>query len=114
MSIAENYIIDGTIIITTPQKLALIDAFKAVDMFRKLNIKILGIIENMSYLINPINKKNEYIFGKSNIQNYCTDKDIEFLEHIPLYQKLASEMLINNIGDEHIIRKFKNIIKKII
>ena len=114
LSIAENYIIDGTIVITTPQKLALIDAFKAVDMFHKLNIKIIGIIENMSYFINSIDGQNEYIFGKSNIQNYCTDNNIQFLANIPLYQELASEMLVNNIKDKQIINKFENIIKKII
>ena len=114
LSIAENYLIDGTVVVTTPQKLALIDAFKAVDMFHRLNIKILGIIENMSYLTNTINGQNEYIFGKSNIQNYCTDKDIKFLGSLPISQELASEMLITNIKNESIIKQFENITKKII
>ena len=100
LSIAENYVIDGAIVITTPQKLALIDAFKAVDMFVKLEIDIIGIIENMSYYINSTSGENEYIFGKSNLLNYCEDKKIKFMERIPLDQNLSDQTLINLIENE--------------
>jgi ATP-binding protein involved in chromosome partitioning len=100
LSIAENYVIDGAIVITTPQKLALVDAFKAVDMFVKLGIDIIGIIENMSYYINSTSGENEYIFGKSNLLNYCEDKKIKFMERIPLDQDLSDQILINPIKNK--------------
>ena len=114
LSIAENYVIDGAVIVTTPQKLSLIDAFKAVDMYDKLKIKIMGIIENMSYLSNPINQNKEYIFGKSNLQNYCDDKKIDFLGSIPMSQKLASKMLLTKNDDKELEKTFKSITQKIL
>ena len=114
LSIAENYVIDGAAIVTTPQKLVLIDAFKAVDMYDKLQIKIMGIIENMSYLSNPINQNKEYIFGKSNLQNYCDDKKIDFLGSIPMSQKLASKMLLTKNDDKELEKTFKSITQKIL
>ena len=114
LSIAENYVIDGAVIVTTPQKLALIDAFKAVDMYDKLKIKIMGIIENMSYLSNPINQNKEYIFGKSNLQNYCDDKKIDFLGSIPMSEKLASKMLLTKNDDKELEKTFKSITQKIL
>ncbi len=113
LSIAENYVIDGAVIVTTPQKLALIDAFKAVDMYNKLKIKIMGIIENMSYLSNPINQNKEYIFGKSNLQDYCNDKNIDFLGAIPMSQKLASKMLLTTNDDKELEKTFKSITQKL-
>ncbi|MSO14212.1 Mrp/NBP35 family ATP-binding protein [Rickettsiales endosymbiont of Trichoplax sp. H2] len=113
LSIAENYAIDGAVIVTTPQKLALIDAFKAVDMYNKLKIKIMGIIENMSYLSNPINQNKEYIFGKSNLQDYCNDKNIDFLGTIPMLQKLASKMLLTTNDDKELEKTFKSITQKL-
>jgi ATP-binding protein involved in chromosome partitioning len=114
LSIAENYVIDCAVIVTTPQKLALIDAFKAVDMYDKLKIKIMGIIENMSYLPNPINQNKEYIFGKSNLQNYCDDKKIDFLGSIPMSEKLASKMLLTKNDDKELEKTFKSITQKIL
>ena len=110
MSIAENYIIDGAIVITTPQKLALVDAFKAVDMFVKLGINILGIIENMAYYINSTSGANEYIFGKSNLLNYCEDKKIKFIERIPLDQDLSEKILINLIENKNLKIIFEKIL----
>lgn len=108
LSIAENYVIDGTIIITTPQKLALIDAFKSVDMFIKLGINIVGIIENMAYYINPANSEKEHIFGKSNLINYCKDKKIKVIEHIPLDHDLSNKSLIKLMENKNITTFFNN------
>ena len=64
----------GAIIVTTPQEVALIDARKAATMFEKVNVPVLGSIENMSYFISPTDGKRYDIFGAaaaSGKQNGC-------------------------------------------
>ncbi|AFB31113.1 MULTISPECIES: Mrp/NBP35 family ATP-binding protein [spotted fever group] len=51
LSILENYHLDGVIIVTTPQKISEIDVIRSIDLYQKLNLPILGIIENMSYML---------------------------------------------------------------
>ena len=114
LSIAENYVIDGAIVITTPQKLALIDAFKAVDMFFKLKIDIMGVIENMAYYTNSASGANEYIFGKNSLPSYCEDKKIKFIEQIPLDQDLSNKTLINLMDNNNIKAIFERILNKLI
>ena len=113
LSIAENYEIDGAIVVTTPQALALIDAFKAVDMFKKLQINILGVIENMAYFINSSTGGKEYIFGKSNLINYCKDHEIKYMGDILIDQNFASKILVNLIDDNELKNLFREIAKKI-
>lgn len=64
LSLAENYKIDGAIVVSTPQELALADAHRALSMFKKLSIPILGIVENFSYLEQE-NGNKLYIFGNN-------------------------------------------------
>ncbi len=113
LSIAENYEIDGAIVVTTPQALALIDAFKAVDMFKKLQINILGVIENMAYFINPSTGGKEYIFGKSDLINYCEDHEIKYMGDILMDQSFASKILVNLMEDDGLKHLFREIAKKI-
>jgi ATP-binding protein involved in chromosome partitioning len=66
--------IDGAIIVTTPQELSLIDASRSIGMFQKANVPLLGVVENMSYLVCPHCGKSVDVFQRSNrewpIQNY--------------------------------------------
>ena len=64
LTIVQTVALDGAVIVTTPQEVALIDARKAVSMFQKVNVPILGIIENMSYFLCPSDGQTYHIFGK--------------------------------------------------
>lgn len=81
----------GALIVSTPQDVALIDAEKAVDMFQmeKVNVPILGLVENMAWFTPEELPDNKYyIFGKGGGEKLCEQKQIPFLGHVPLVQKI--------------------------
>ena len=83
LSLAENYYIDGAIVISTPQSLSLADVNRTMTMLNKLNIQCLGIIENFSYLLNKEEEKN-YIFGKNNLnRNLAKDFNTNLISKLP-------------------------------
>ena len=63
LTIVQTVALAGAVIVTTPQEVALIDARKAASMFAKVNVPVLGIIENMSYFLCPSDGKRYDIFG---------------------------------------------------
>ncbi len=63
LSLSQSVPLTGAVVVCTPQDVALIDAVKAITMFKKVNIPILGIVENMSYFVCPDNGKRYDIFG---------------------------------------------------
>ncbi len=81
--------IDGAIIVTTPQDVALIDVKKGIQMFNEVEIPILGIVENMSYFICPDNNKKYEIFGKSKTEEIAKQYGTEVLSKIPIEPKVA-------------------------
>ena len=89
LTIVQTVALDGALIVTTPQEVALIDARKAIAMFRKVNVEILGLVENMSYFT-PAELPNNryYIFGKQGGRRLADEYDIPFLGEIPLVQSI--------------------------
>ena len=63
LTVVQTVALSGAVIVTTPQEVALIDARKASAMFAKVNVPVLGIIENMSYFLSPSDGKRYDIFG---------------------------------------------------
>ncbi len=92
LTLAQKVPVSGAIIVTTPQDIALIDARKAVKMFEKVEIPILGIIENMSTHICTSCGHEEHIFGEGGGQRMADDYDIDFLGDIPLDGKIRENM----------------------
>ena len=82
LSLAEKFELNGAIIVSTPQKLALADACKACDLLKKLNIPIIGIVENMSYFIH--NNSKVHIFGKEGVKQTAKELKINLLGRIPI------------------------------
>ncbi len=81
--------LDGAVIVTTPQDVALIDVKKGIQMFREVEIPVLGIVENMSYFICPDNGKKYEIFGKSKTEEIAKQYGTELLGRIPIEPKVA-------------------------
>ena len=88
LTIVQTVALSGVVIVTTPQEVALIDARKAATMFAKVNVPILGLVENMSYFICP-NDGNRYdIFGSGGGEREATRLGVPLLAQIPLEIRL--------------------------
>ncbi len=93
LSLAQKVPVTGAVIVTTPQDIALIDARKGLKMFEKVNIPILGIVENMSIHICSRCGHEEHIFGEGGGERMGKDYDVDFLGSLPL------EMAIREMTD---------------
>ena len=74
----------GAVVVCTPQDVALLDAVKAIAMFRKVNIPLLGLVENMSYFLCPDNGKRYDIFGHGGAKRRAEELKVPFLGEIPI------------------------------
>lgn len=90
LTIAQTIPITGILIVTTPQDVAMNVAVKAVGMFNKLNVPIIGVVENMSYLKCPHCSEQIYIFGQGGGKKISTDFNIPFIGEIPLHQQIRA------------------------
>ena len=78
-------------IVTTPHSLSVKDAVKGINMFKKVNVPLLGLVNNMSLFTCPDCGSHHHIFGSSDgVQRVCTEQDIAFLGDIPLHQNIGS------------------------
>jgi ATP-binding protein involved in chromosome partitioning len=84
LTIVQTVALSGVIIVTTPQEVALIDARKAATMFEKVNVPVLGLIENMSYFISPSDKKRYDIFGSGGGEREAKRLRVPLLGQIPI------------------------------
>ncbi len=88
LSMVQQVPLDGAIIVTTPQQVAMIDADKAAQMFTKVNVKILGVIENMSYFIDPTGARHT-LFGEGGGKELAEKYAAPFLGSLPLDPSLG-------------------------
>jgi ATP-binding protein involved in chromosome partitioning len=84
LSLSQVVPLSGVVMVTTPQDVALLDVRKALAMFRKLNVPILGIVENMSYFIAPDTGRRYPIFGEGGGQRVADEFGVPLLGQIPL------------------------------
>lgn len=84
LTLAQKIPVSGAIIITTPQDIALLDARKGLKMFEKVNVPVLGIIENMSIHICTQCGHEEYIFGQGGGLRMAQENEVDFLGALPL------------------------------
>jgi ATP-binding protein involved in chromosome partitioning len=84
LTIVQTVALTGAIIVTTPQEVALIDARKAASMFQKVNVPVLGIIENMSYFLCPSDGVRYDIFGSGGGQREADRLKVTLLGQIPI------------------------------
>jgi ATP-binding protein involved in chromosome partitioning len=85
LTMAQTIPITGILIVTTPQEVAMNVAVKAIGMFNKLNVPIVGVIENMSYLQCPHCNEHIHIFGEGGGQRVSEQFNIPFIGEIPLH-----------------------------
>jgi ATP-binding protein involved in chromosome partitioning len=85
--------LSGAVVVCTPQEVALLDAVKAIAMFRKVNINVLGMVENMSGFVCPDCNKRYDIFGSGGARRRAEELDVPFLGDVPI------QMQIRELGD---------------
>ena len=95
LTFAQEVKVDGAIIVSTPQDLALLDVKRGIQMFDKTGVKILGLIDNMSFFKGDDGKEYK-IFGEGGVEKTAKEFNKEFLGHIPLNQDLRNSA---DIGD---------------
>ncbi len=88
LTIAQTIPITGILIVTTPQDVAMNVAVKAIGMFNKLNVPIIGVVENMSYLQCPHCSDQIYLFGQGGGKKISDDFKIPFIGEIPLHPSI--------------------------
>jgi ATP-binding protein involved in chromosome partitioning len=84
LTLAQRVPVTGAVIVTTPQDIALLDARKGLKMFEKVNIPILGIVENMSLHVCPSCGHESHIFGEGGAARMAKDYGVEVLGQVPL------------------------------
>jgi ATP-binding protein involved in chromosome partitioning len=84
LSLSQVIPLSGVVMVTTPQEVALLDVRKAIGMFQKLNVPILGIVENMSYFVAPDTGTRYTIFGEGGGQRLVTEYGVPLLAQVPL------------------------------
>ena len=93
LTLAQTVLLSGAIIVSTPQDLALIDARKGLEMFLKVNVPVLGLVENMSYFLCPHCQERSEIFDHGGVHKEAEALGIPLLIEIPLHMAIreASE-----------------------
>ena len=109
--------INGAIIVSTPQDLALLDVKRGIQMFEKTGVKILGLIDNMSYFEGDDGKKYK-IFGEGGVKKTAEEFNKEFLDYLPLNEDLRTSAdngkpLTYSTPDHKISKIFIGIAEKI-
>ena len=95
LTFSQDIKMDGAIIVSTPQEVALLDVKRGIKMFDKLGVKILGLVDNMSYFIGD-DKKKYYLFGEGGVKKTALEFNKEFLGEIPIDPEVGKS------GDEGI------------
>lgn len=90
LSMVQNTHVDGTVVISTPQDIALLDATKGLEMFKKLNIPVIGMVENMSSFICTDCGKEHHIFGNAGVEKASAKLGVNLLGKVPLEMELRT------------------------
>ena len=117
LTFAQQVKVDGAIIVSTPQDLALLDVKRGIQMFDKTGVKILGLIDNMSFFKGDDGKEYK-IYGESGVEKTAKEFNKEFLGQIPIHLDLRSsadkgDPLTHKNPDHEVSKIFKNIAEKI-
>ena len=89
LTLAQKIYLAGALIVSTPQNLAFVDAKKAIDMWTRLDVPVIGIIENMSYMIAPGTFERLQLYPKGELDQFLAAKKLKKLAEIPFNPTLA-------------------------
>src|SRR5438552_10389667 len=100
----------GAVIVSTPQDVALIDASKGLEMFRQVNVPVLGIVENMSYF-EPTPGQKHYIFGQGGGRKMAAEAGVTLLGEVPIDPRVTEcgdrgEPIVQRFPDSPVARAY--------
>lgn len=107
LTLSQRIPLTGVVIVSTPQDIALADARKGLNMFRKVEVPVFGIVENMSYFLCPDNGKRYYIFGQDGAKREAESLGVDFLGEVPLDTRIretsdeGQPIVATDPGNEH-------------
>lgn len=119
ITLAQKVPVTGAVIVTTPQDIALLDAKKGIEMFRKVNVPILGVIENMAIHICSNCGHEEHIFGEGGGERIARDYQTELLGALPLDLSIRADVDVGKPSvaadpESAISQKYRAIARKLI
>jgi ATP-binding protein involved in chromosome partitioning len=89
LTLTQRIPLTGAVVVTTPQEIALADVRRSIQMFRKVNVNVLGVVENMSYFIPPdAPDKRYHIFGQGGGASISAEYDVPFLGELPIDSRI--------------------------
>jgi len=117
LTFAQEIQIDGIVVVSTPQEVALLDANRGIKMFQKMNVNIIGIIENMSSFVSDDGKEH-FLFGKNGAENLSKNLNLNLLGKIPIEIKIregadTGKPYIEFFSDNKTSNEIMNIAKRI-
>tara|TARA_B100001057_G_C22806386_1_gene933604 strand:- start:1435 stop:1902 length:468 start_codon:yes stop_codon:yes gene_type:complete len=117
LTFSQEIKMDGAIIVSTPQEVALLDVKRGIRMFDKLGVKILGLIDNMSFFKGDDGKKYQ-IFGEGGVKETANEFKTEFLGEIPINSEVGKcgdkgKPIVENNPDHEISKIYIDFAKKI-
>ncbi|MCA1403598.1 iron-sulfur cluster carrier protein ApbC [Ensifer sp. IC3342] len=118
LTMAQQVPLAGAVIVSTPQDLALVDARKGLTMFRKVEVPVLGIVENMSYFVAPDTGKRYDIFGHGGARKEAERIGVPFLGEVPLTMGIretsdAGTPMVVSEPEGEVARIYRNIAAKV-
>ncbi|XP_013400142.1 iron-sulfur protein NUBPL [Lingula anatina] len=119
LTLSQNIPISGAVIVSTPQDIALLDARKGAEMFKKVQVPVLGIVQNMSVFHCPKCGHEEHIFGEEGANKLAQEMGLEILGDIPLHTKIrelcdsGKPVVVSEEGSPQALA-FKNIARKVV
>ena len=113
LSLSQSVPVSGAIVVTTPQQVSLADTRRAIRMYQKLNIRTLGLIENMSHFACPSCGTETDLFGRGAGESLAGDMSIPFLGRLPIYQPIrvggdTGRPIVVSEPDSPAARAFRN------
>lgn len=118
LTMAQQVPLAGAVIVSTPQDLALVDARKGLAMFRKVEVPVLGIVENMSYFVAPDTGRRYDIFGHGGARKEAERIGVPFLGEVPLTMGIretsdAGTPLVASEPDGEVARVYREIAARV-
>lgn len=89
LTMAQQVRLAGAVVVSTPQEVALMDVRRSIRMFARVDVPVLGVVENMSHYVSPQSREKSYIFGKGGARRMAEEVQVPFLGEIPLMEQLC-------------------------
>ena len=117
ITVMQSFPIDGIVMVSMPQDLVSMIVAKAINMTRTMNVKIIGLVENMSYIVCPDCQKEIRIFDNSNTQEFLKKMDVQLIEEFPMSIEIIDAIDKSNKSNKiskALNEKFKAMTEKVI